>query len=241
MTEATLAERVRSGRATRAEIDLDAFAGNIRLLLANLRSGAELIAVVKANAYGHGAPAIARAAVAAGAGRLAVATVGEARQLRRADIAAPLLVLGAIDPAEAPAASALSLELMVGTDELLTAVERAAAEASAPRLVHVLVDTGLRRYGGKPELAVALARRVAAHPALRLAGLATHFATSEDAGDTFADEQRAALLAVVETLAREDIAPGIVHMANSGALLRGSEFHADAARPGIAIYGLAPS
>jgi alanine racemase len=205
-----------------------------------LKPGASLTAIVKANAYGHGAPAMAHAAAAAGADRLAVATVSEARQLRRADVAAPILVLGAIDPAEAPAAAALSLELMVGTEELLAAVERAAA-GGAPLAVHVLVDTGLRRYGAKPELAIALARRVAAHADLRLQGLATHFATSEEAGDVFADEQRAALLAVVAMLAREGIAPNMVHMANSGAVLRGPEFHADAVRPGIAVYGVPPA
>jgi alanine racemase len=241
MTESTLAERARNGRATRAEIDLDVFAGNIRTLMAGLAPGVGMTAVVKANAYGHGAPAIARAAIEAGANRLAVATVSEGRQLRHADVAAPIVVLGAIDPAETPEAVALSLELMIGTEELLAAVERAAMHSSASQAAHVMVDTGLRRYGGKPDLAIALARRIAAHPNLRLQGLATHFATSEDAGDTFADEQRAVLLAVVDALAREGIAPASVHMANSGALLRGPEFHADAVRGGIAIYGIAPS
>ncbi|HEU5430850.1 MAG TPA: alanine racemase, partial [Thermomicrobiales bacterium] len=217
------------------------FAGNIRTLLDGLESGVAMTAVVKANAYGHGAPAMARTAIEAGANRLAVATVGEGRQLRRADVAAPIVALGAIDPAEAPAAVALSLELMVGTETLLAAVERAAADAPEPLAMHVLVDTGLRRYGAMPELAIALARRIAAHPNLRLQGLATHFATSEDAGDTFADEQRDLLLRVVDALAREGIAPATVHMANSGALLRGSAFHADAVRGGIAIYGIAPS
>jgi alanine racemase len=124
---------------------------------------------------------------------------------------------------------------------LLAAVERAAADVGTPQALHVKVDTGLRRYGAKPELAVALARRAAASAHLRLEGLATHFATAEDADDVFAIEQRAALLRAVDALAAEGIEPGCVHMANSGALLRGPEFHADAVRGGIAIYGIAPS
>ncbi len=241
MTEPMLAEQARRGRATRAEIDLDAFAGNIRTILAGLRPGTALMAVIKANAYGHGAPPMARAAIEAGANRLAVATVGEGRQLRRAGIDAPILVLGAIDPGEAPEAVRLSLELTIGTEPLLDAIEQAAANASDLLAVHVKVDTGLRRYGAEPALAVELARRAATNPKLRLDGLATHFATSEDDGDTFTVEQRAVLLHVVDTLAREGIAPVSVHMANSGALLRGPEFHADAVRGGIAIYGIAPS
>lgn len=230
------------GRATRAEIDLDAFEGNIRAIRGFLAPGVELIAIVKANAYGHGAPVMAAAAVAAGADRLAVATVAEGAQLRGAGIAAPVMLLGPVDSREVRAALDADLELTIGTLELLEAVERAAAGRSYPPLcLHVKVDTGLRRYGAFPDVAAAIARRIAQHPSLVLEGFSTHFATSEDEGDTFAAEQLAVLRAVADQLAGEGIVARRVHAANSGGLLSGAEFHAGAVRPGIAIYGIAPS
>ena len=234
-----------AGRATRAVIDLDAFEGNIRTLRAFVGPAVELTAVVKANAYGHGAPMMSAAAVAAGADRLAVATVAEGAQLRSAGISAPVMVLGAVATGEVEAALEADLELTIGTAELLDCVEATAARRAArgpqPVGVHVKADTGLRRYGAYPELAAGLARRVAANPGLTLEGLFTHFATSEDDGDPFAAEQFAALRAVVDGLAAEGIAARRVHAANSGGVLAGSAFHAGAVRPGIAIYGIAPS
>ena len=230
-----------AGRATRAVIDLDAFEGNIRTLRTYIGPAVELTAVVKANAYGHGAPMMAAAAVAAGADRLAVATVAEGAQLRSAGVTAPVIVLGAVGLGEAEAAIEADLEVTIGTTELLDAIAAAAAREQRQVRVHVKVDTGLRRYGAYPELAAALARRVAANPSLALEGLFTHFATSEDDGDPFAAEQFEALRAVVEGLAAEGIAARRVHAANSGGMLGGSAFHAGAVRPGIAIYGIAPS
>ncbi len=233
------------GRATRAVVDLDAFEGNIRALRAFVGPAVELTAVLKANAYGHGAPMMSAAAVAAGADRLAVATVGEGAQLRAAGTTAPVMVLGAVDLGEVEAALEADLELTIGTAELLDRVEatvaRCAARRSRPVRLHVKVDTGLRRYGAYPELAAGLARRVAANPNLTLEGLFTHFATSEDEDDPFAEEQYAALRAVSERLAAEGVVARRVHAANSGGVLGGSAFHAGAVRPGIAIYGIAPS
>ena len=230
-----------AGRATRAVIDLDAFEGNVRTLRTYIGPAVELTAVVKANAYGHGAPMMAAAAVAAGADRLAVATVAEGAHLRSAGVTASVIVLGAVGLGEAEAAIEADLEVTIGTTELLDAIAAAAAREQRQVRVHVKVDTGLRRYGAYPELAAALARRVAANSSLALEGLFTHFATSEDDGDPFAAEQFEALRAVVEGLAAEGIAARRVHAANSGGMLGGSAFHAGAVRPGIAIYGIAPS
>jgi len=231
------------GRATRADIDLDALAGNVRRLDSRLAPGCGLMAVVKADGYGHGAVEVGRAALAAGAAALAVATVGEGAALRRAGITAPVLALSAIDAAEAPAAIALGLDLTVGTLELLGAISEAARSLDLPRppAVHVKVDSGMRRYGARPDLAVALARRIAADPALRLAGLSTHFAAADEPDEQPTADQAAVLDRVRAELADYGIVPEVVHAANSAAALRSPRFHYGMARVGIALYGLPPS
>jgi len=237
------------GRATRAEIDLDAFAGNVAVMRAVLPVTTGLVAVVKANAYGHGAVEIARAAVAAGAVGLAVATVGEGQELRRAGIEGMILVLGAIDPAEAEIAVRSGLALTVGTQEVLGAVQVAARQVTVPARVpvHVKVDTGLRRYGALPELALALARSVAADPRLALDGIFTHFASAdededEDAiGHGFTRDQRDLLAHCIARLAAEGIRPRFWHQANSAGALRQFAVGSSLARVGIALYGVSPS
>lgn len=235
--------RAWSGRATRAEIDLDALGGNVRALRSVLPPGGSLMAVVKANAYGHGATVVAREALAAGAERLAVATIGEAAVLRRAGIDAPILILGAIDPAEAPAALRLRIELTIATETLLDAVcdaARASAPGRPPRL-HVKVETGLHRYGAEPDLALALARRIADDPCLELAGAFTHFACADEADDAFTREQDAAFSAWLGRLGDESIAIPNHHRANSAGTIGGWAGETGIARCGIAIYGIAPS
>lgn len=235
--------RAWSGRATRAEIDLDALAGNVRALRSWLPPGASIMAVVKANAYGHGAVVIAREALAAGAEHLAVATVGEAAVLRRAGIDAPLLILGAIDPGEARAALHLRVELAIATEEILDAVVAAVRETTvpAPARMHVKVETGLHRYGAEPDLALALASRIAADPLLELAGAFTHFACADEADDAFTLKQDAAFSAWLDRARGEGIVVGARHRASSAATLAGWAGEQGIARCGIAIYGIAPS
>lgn len=232
-----------SGRATRAIIDLDALAGNVRAMGRLLSPGTELLAVVKANAYGHGARMVARTALAAGATRLGVATVGEGAALRGFGITAPILLLGPIDPGEARVALSQDLEPTVGTDALLEAVEDAARSLplGGPAQVHVKVDTGMRRYGATPDGAVALAGRIAANPMLTLAGLSTHFAAADDPDERFTLEQAARFDRCLERLAELGIPPASVHAANSAATIRSRRYDYDVVRVGIALYGLRPS
>jgi alanine racemase len=230
-----------SGRATRAEIDLDALHDNVRVLRSLLPPGTELMAVVKANAYGHGAPVVAAEVLAAGATRLAVATVGEVAALRRGGIGAPVLILGAIDPAEAPAALRLRAEVTVATEPILEAVAGAARAFDDPARVHVKVDTGLGRYGAEPAYARVLARRVAADPYLVLAGAYTHFASADEADDAFTRRQDAAFSAWLRLLAEDGVVPEAAHRANSAGSLGGWAGEREIARCGIAVYGVAPS
>lgn len=228
-----------SHRATRAEIDLDAVAGNVRYFTEVAGAGAGVMAVVKANAYGHGAIMVARAAVAAGARWLAVATVEEGLQLRAAGLVAPILVLAPSHPDEAPAAVRADLTLAVADLNVAAAV--AAAARDEPASVHVEVDTGLNRYGTPYGAAPDLIARIAALPGLRLGGVYTHFATADEADRAFHDSQQARFTAVLDALARAGIVVPIVHQDNSAASLTGPGPRATLIRPGVALYGMSPS
>ena len=228
-------------RATRAIVDLDVIAGNITALrrLAPLQT--RFLAVVKADAYGHGAPQVAATALAAGASILGVATVSEGVILRRCGITAPILVLSSIDRSDVRAAFAAGLELTVAEPDLLDTIEREAAASPEPTALHVKIDTGLRRYGALPETAVHLAKRIDQHANLTLAGISTHFASSDEPEDSFTAEQYAIYQRVVADLASERIVPGCLHVSNSAALLTGVGVEQGMVRAGIVLYGMPPS
>jgi alanine racemase len=212
-----------------------------------------LCAVVKADAYGHGAAAVARSVLDAGAGCLAVATAGEALALREAGIAdAPILVLGALGDEELGTAIGARAEVVAWEPGFVAAVAAAAraaggagAEGSAgadragsPVRVHVKLDSGMGRLGTRDvDQAVAVAAAIDAAPGLELAGLTTHFATSDGDLD-FVRAQLAAFAPFVAAVNR----PGVtVHAANSGATLRLGASHFDMVRCGIALYGADPA
>ena len=229
-------------RATRAVIDLDAIAGNIRAFVDAVTPGTRVMAIVKANAYGHGAVAVSRAALDAGASWLGVATVDEGIVLRRAGILAPILVIGPIDPSEAPAAVGARLALAIGDSEPLVALERAAESTGAgPVEVHIKIDTGMRRFGVMPSDALAMAKRLIRSGAFRLGGVFTHFARSDETDETPTRIQAQQFDEAVASITAAGIHPGIVHAANSAAALRSRRYDYDLVRIGIALYGLPPS
>ena len=201
------------------------------------------MAVVKANGYGHGATAVARVALAAGATHLAVATVGEGVELRTAGLMAPTLVLSAVQESEVALAVQRRLDLTVGTDELLHALVAVARGpgVTSPVAVHVKIDTGMRRYGAAPAHAIELARAVASEPALRFAGVSTHFASADEVNDGFTVEQATCFDWCLAEMSRAGIRPEKVHAANSAAVLRSRRYDYDLVRVGIALYGLRPS
>ena len=230
-------------RATRAIIDLDAIAGNVRALKETLSPSCRMMAVVKADGYGHGAPWVAATALSAGADALGVATVGEARRLREHGIAATIIVLGAISPGEAPLACRLGIELTIAEETLLEAVQRAARDVKSPQSlgVHLKIDTGLRRYGAPPAAAISLARRIERDPYLRLASVFTHFASSDEPGEPFTAGQTRRFQSALDELRSAGIDIPATHAANSAGILTGQGCEFDLARPGIAIYGIPPS
>jgi alanine racemase len=230
-------------RATRANIDLDAIEGNVRALQGALPKTTRLMAVVKADGYGHGAPWIARAALNAGAALLGVATVGEGQILRAHGIDAPIVLLGSIDASEATAACEAGLEITVAGEFLLESVQRAARAviASSPTSVHLKVDTGLRRYGAAPPEVAALAARIAQDPYLRLAGVYTHFACADEPDEPFTTDQLRVFEQVVESVRAVGARLPPLHAANSAGILTGCGTDFAIARAGIALYGLPPS
>lgn len=229
------------GRPAWVEIDLEAIAANVAALKRHLSERVQLMAVVKANAYGHGAEMVARTALESGATWLGVNTVDEGVQLRRAGLAAPILVLGHCPPQEAAKVVANHLTPTVTTLETALALASASVERGLVTPVHLKVDTGMGRYGLLPAEVVAFARRVTALSSLYLEGLWTHFATADETDKSFTWQQFSVYQTVVRRLEEEGLAIPLRHVANSAATIDLPEMHLDLVRCGLSIYGLYPS
>jgi alanine racemase len=222
-----------------AEVDLDAIAHNVAAIKAHVGERVILMAVVKANGYGHGAEPVARASLESGASWLAVNRLGEGVGLRRAGFDAPILVMGYTPPTGA--AVAHGLRLTVTSTALAEPLSAAARQAGKSVPIHVKVDTGMGRFGLLPHELLSFIRALGRLPNLELEGLYTHFAVADLADKDYTHQQFANYLEIVAALAREGIEVPIRHVANSAATLDLPETHLDAVRSGIAIYGLHPS
>jgi len=223
---------VRGSAQRVAEVDLGAIRHNVRFLRDRLASSVRFVAVVKADGYGHGAAAVARAALEAGAWGLAVSTPGEAAALAGMVERDRLLALGGLAPGDAGDAVAAGCAVTCHSEELAGALE-AAAPAGARVPVHLKVDTGMGRLGCAPAEAAGLAGRIASSGRLRLAGVFTHFASA----DSDPDFTRTQFECFQEVLRHLEVEPGLRHAANSAAVLHHPETALDAVRCGIALYG----
>lgn len=221
------------------EVDLEAIRHNVRAVRGVLRRGTQLMVVVKADGYGHGAVPVARAAVQAGAGWLGVARFEEAMALRRGGLDVPILVLGYASPEVVAQGALQRVSFSVFSGLSLQAMERGAAQAPVGVAVHLKIDTGMTRTGFGPEECLEVADRLAAIPGLHLEGVYTHFATA-DTDLVFAQTQLRTFLEVVERLRVRGHHPPFVHAANSAATFAMPESHLDLVRVGIAAYGLSP-
>jgi len=237
---------VQGERPTVATIRLAAIRANFATA-AKFAAGREVIAVIKADGYGHGAIPVARALVEAGCRRLAVVTVAEAVALRDAGVLNPILVLGGVhDAVEAGEAIARDLVPVIhhaGHAQLLAA---RAGERGRRVPVHVEVDTGMRRMGVAPEEAPDLLEAVAADPHLALEGVYSHFARADELDLAPSLEQTTAFRRVLAAARERGVDPGTVHMANSAGLLAGRDLadalpEAGAVRPGLMLYGVRPA
>jgi alanine racemase len=224
---------LRPSRPAWAEIDLDAIAHNVRTL-GRAAAPARLMPVVKANAYGHGAVPVARVALEAGADALAVVCVDEAEELRRAGIVAPILVLTYTPIEDAERAVALDITLTVTSRRLAVALSSFATAAGKTVRVHLKVDTGLHRFGVRPDEAVALAQTIRYLPSLELEGIFTHFIDGANAPGSADQYERLARVTAEVDWIRDR------HAANSGGIITTPLSHGDFVRPGILLYGCYP-
>ena len=228
----------RSPHRAWVEVDHAAIRANVRTIRERAPA-AQVIGVVKANAYGHGDVAVARTLIGVGVERLAVATVDEGVRLREAGIEAPVMLLWGIGPEEARTAAEAHLEPIAYDGRSIELLERAAAAVGGTLGVHLKVDTGLGRQGAAPEHAVDLAARIARSPRLALAGTMSHLAVpGED--EAYTEVQLVRLARTLDSMRSSGIDPGLVHVSATGGILAGSIGFAGAVRPGLALYGLVP-
>lgn len=228
-------------RPTWAEVELTAIAHNVRVFRRVVSPGTCVMAVVKADGYGHGAVAVAREAVSAGASFLGVATVEEALELRAGGITTPVLVLGFAAADYAPLLLEHDVTATVFTWAEAEAFSREALRFGRKQPVHVKIDTGMSRVGLFPcETADRFVRQLAGLPGLALEGIFTHFAAADQTDLTYTRWQLERFLTLCDKLARQGISIPLRHAANSAAALRLPEAHLEMVRVGIALYGLCP-
>ncbi|MBS1895719.1 MAG: alanine racemase [Actinobacteria bacterium] len=223
-----------------AEVDLGAVRANCARLKRLVGASTELCAVVKADGYGHGAVAVAGAALAGGASRLAVATATEAEEIAARHPGVPVLVLGALAPVELDRALGAGAEVTVWTEGFRRMLSDRAAALGVTARAHLKYDTGMGRAGGgDPVELLGLARRCAGDPASEVAGAWTHFATADEPDGPFFGQQLERFAPFAEAV-RAEFPAAVVHAANSAATLREPRSHFDLVRCGVAIYGLDP-
>ena len=228
-------------RGAWVEIDLSAIAYNVQVACKHLGPQRMLMAVVKADAYGHGAVPVARTALAAGASYLGVATVQEAVELREAGLTAPLLILSQPPMRAIPTLLAHDIMPTVCTSDFALALGEAADRAGKVAKYHLAIDSGMNRIGVFYLDVVDFVQSINFHRGLKLEGVFTHFATSDEESDWDFRIQLGRFNEALQLLKNARIDTGLVHAANSAAISRYPEAHFDMGRMGISMYGVAPS
>ncbi|MDZ8051449.1 MAG: alanine racemase [Aulosira sp. ZfuVER01] len=226
------------------EIDLAALSHNIRQLVGLLSPRTQLMAVVKADAYGHGAVTVAQTALESGASWLGVATVPEGIQLREGGIKAPILILGATHTPEQIHAIAhwkLQPTLCSPKQALVFSDTLEAMNYGSPLPVHIKLDTGMSRLGTNWQQAGEFLQLVQRLPRLAIASIYSHLATADSPDTTILKKQHRRFEEAIAQIKAMGIEPPCLHLANSAATLADSALHYDIVRVGLAVYGLYPS
>jgi alanine racemase len=226
------------------EIDNSALLNNVREIRRLLAPQTAMMAVVKADAYGHGAIDVARTVVAAGVEWLAVATVPEGIELRQAQIVAPILVLGAVNSdVQIQALVKWDLQPTICSIEQATQISKAmvASRADSPLVVHLKLDTGMSRLGTDWQQAVDFFSEVETLPYLQIGGLYSHLATAEDIDTTILERQFALFDRATTAIRTAGHALPLLHLANSAGILASERLHYDLVRPGLILYGVYPA
>ncbi|MCL2801255.1 MAG: alanine racemase [Treponema sp.] len=225
---------------TKAVIYLDRFKNNLDSIRARVGKDRHICVSIKANAYGHGAVQIAKKSLEAGANCFGIAAVSEGEELRKADIKAPIILLSQPHPDEISKIISLNLIPVVSDAEFIAALNKQAAAARKKLHVHLKIDTGMARVGCNVSEALALARQINKCSALKMTGTATHLAVSDSADMRDIDytkQQLTRFKKAVNAIKAAGINPGIVHAANSGAIILHPDAWLDMVRPGILLYG----
>lgn len=234
------ANRVPGARTKWVEIDLDTIGHNVREIRRFLRPEVKMAAIVKADAYGHGAVPTVKTVLANGADVLGVTSVSEAQELRRAGIVVPILVLGSLLPDEAPAVVKYDLTPALFSLPVARRLDNLAGSAGKIVAVHLNVDTGMGRYGLSPEQMLEFARTVREMSNLSIEGIFTHFAAAFTMDKQFTHGQFERFRQVCEALADDGLHIPCRHAASSAAVLRYPETHLDMVRVGALLYGQGP-
>lgn len=224
------------------EVDLAAIRHNVGVLRDRLQPNCAFWAVVKANAYGHGAVPVSRAAIAAGASGLCVATLAEGLELRGAGIDAPILLLGPLNSAgEIEIAASHQLELTLVTEASIVECDRVGRQLQHPIPVHLNVDTGMSRLGIPVDRALDSWRAIAASPHLDGRSLYSHFATADECDHPATQQQSDRFASMIREFQDQKVDLPTLHLSNSAATLTDARWHHQFVRVGLAMYGYPPA
>ncbi len=230
-----------SFRDTWAEISLDAIQKNVKAFKQHINKNSKMMAVVKADGYGHGAIEVAKTAIAAGADYLGVALLDEALELRAAGITIPILVLGHTKPTVVKDAIQNNITLTVYSQAAITAIQETAEKLQKTAKIHLKIDTGMGRIGiSTKEKALQLLNNMHSS-AVEIEGAFTHFAVADDVDAAYTKKQFAHFLEVTAYLEANGFPVPLKHCCNSAATIAYPEMHLDMCRVGISIYGLYPA
>ena len=228
-------------RDTRIEVNLDAVVNNIQQFRQHLGSKTKIMAVVKADAYGHGAIYVAKAALQAGASYLGVSFVDEGIELREAGIVAPILVLGCTPSEDVKSALEHDLTLTIFAEENLQVVSKIACQRNQNAKIHVKVDTGMGRIGLPPDKAVSFIQHASKMRGIQVEGVFTHFSTADEADQSYWRKQEEQFYQFVNRLREQKIDIPLIHSSNSAAAIERPQNVYNMVRIGISLYGFYPS
>ena len=228
-------------RATRAEINLKAFKHNLQNLKTVLGSKTDIMAVIKADAYGHGALPCAKAAIESGVGYLGAGVIEEGIELRKNGIKGPVLILGGIFPDEVTDLIHHNHSTIHHTAHLAEALSKEGKKQGKTVNIHIKVDTGMNRLGILPENLLALTEKISSLPNLKIEALSTHFSSADDEDLSITNQQIELFKNTLNKLKETGITPPLTHLANTSALFRFAESHSTMVRPGLILYGALPS
>jgi len=229
------------GRPTFCLVDLQALCWNFRQIREKVGRQVKILSMVKANAYGHGAPAVAKTLAAEGSDAFGVATLEEGIELRQADIREPIIVLAGVYPEQIDQFLENSLTPVVHERQTLRSVEAAIRNRGAKLNIHFEVDTGMGRTGFLAAEVDLWLSELTKLKALTLEGVFSHFSDAESANEEYTENQLRNFLSVIKRLRGTGITPRFVHMAKSAAVVTVPASHFAMVRPGLALYGLYPS